>query len=92
MHHLDFVFKSGTALLLATETPKRFSIDIDIITEEPEDKIKAVLQKTSQLEMFIRWEDDNDRKHTPDTPIKIDDAPCVLFSTLILILCYPTRF
>lgn len=34
LHNLNFVFKGGTALLLATETPKRFSIDIDIITEE----------------------------------------------------------
>lgn len=69
LNNLNFVFKGGTALLLATETPKRFSIDIDIITEEPEDKIKEILEKISQLEMFIRWEDDNDRKHTPDAPI-----------------------
>ncbi len=69
LHQLDFVFKGGTALLLATAVPKRFSIDIDIITEEPEDKIKGVLKQISQLEMFIRWEDDNDRKHTPDAPI-----------------------
>ncbi len=69
LHQLDFVFKGGTALLLATTVPKRFSIDIDIITEEAEDKIKGVLKQISQLEMFIRWEDDNDRKHTPDAPI-----------------------
>ena len=69
LNNLNFVFKGGTALLLATEKPKRFSIDIDIITEESEDKIKAVLQKISQLDIFIRWEDDNDRKHTPDAPI-----------------------
>lgn len=69
LNNLNFVFKGGTALLLATETPKRFSIDIDIITEESEDKIKEVVEKISQLEMFIRWEDDNDRKHTPDAPI-----------------------
>lgn len=69
LNDLDFVFKGGTALLLATETPKRFSIDIDIITEESEDKIKEILEKISQLEMFIRWEDDNQRKHTPDAPI-----------------------
>lgn len=69
LNNLNFVFKGGTALLLATEKPKRFSIDIDIITEEPEDKIKEILEKISQLEMFIRWEDDNDRKHTPDAPI-----------------------
>lgn len=69
LNNLNFVFKGGTALLLATEIPKRFSIDIDIITEETDDKIKEVLEKISQLEMFIRWEDDNDRKQTPDAPI-----------------------
>lgn len=69
LHNLNFVFKGGTALLLATETPKRFSIDIDIITEESEDKIKEVIEMVTQLEMFIRWEEDNDRKHTPDAPL-----------------------
>jgi len=69
LNNLNFVFKGGTALLLATEIPKRFSIDIDIITEEPENKIKEVLKKISQLEMFIRWEDDNDRKHSSNAPI-----------------------
>lgn len=69
LNDLNFVFKGGTALLLATETPKRFSIDIDIITEEPENKIKDVLDKISQLDMFIRWEDDNNRKYTADAPI-----------------------
>lgn len=69
LNNLNFVFKGGTALLLATETPKRFSIDIDIITEETEDKIKEILERISQLEMFIRWEDDNNRKHSPDAPI-----------------------
>lgn len=66
---LNFVFKGGTALLLATESPKRFSIDIDIITEESEEKIKTILEKISQSDMYLRWEDDNDRKHTPDAPI-----------------------
>jgi len=28
LNNLNFVFKGGTALLLATETPKRFSIGI----------------------------------------------------------------
>jgi len=70
LNGLEFVFKGGTALLLATKKPKRFSIDIDIITEEPNDRIKDILEKISQLEMFIRWEDDNDRKHTPEAPIE----------------------
>ena len=39
---LNFTFKGGTALLLATEKPKRFSIDIDIITEHSEKEIITV--------------------------------------------------
>lgn len=66
---LNFTFKGGTALLLATEIPKRFSIDIDIITKHSEKEIIAVLQKIVEEEIFLSWEDDNHRKHTPDAPI-----------------------
>ncbi|MDD3005681.1 nucleotidyl transferase AbiEii/AbiGii toxin family protein [Flavobacterium sp.] len=66
---LNFTFKGGTALLLATEKPKRFSIDIDIITEHSEKEIIAVLQKIKEDKVFLDWEDDNNRKHTPDAPI-----------------------
>lgn len=66
---LKFTFKGGTALLLATEKPKRFSIDIDIITEHTEKEIIAVLQKIVDENIFLSWEDDNNRKHTPDAPI-----------------------
>lgn len=66
---LDFIFKGGTALLLATEEPKRFSIDIDIITEQTQGEIEAVIEKISKVEIFTHWESDNDRKHTPDAPV-----------------------
>ena len=66
---LNFTFKGGTELLLATEKPKRFSIDIDIITEHTEKEITAVLQKIVDEQIFLDWEDDNNRKHTPDAPI-----------------------
>ena len=66
---LNFTFKGGTALLLATEKPKRFSIDIDIITEHSEKEIIAVLQKIVDKQIFLDCEDDNNRKHTPDAPI-----------------------
>ncbi len=69
LNGLEFVFKGGTALLLATDSPRRFSIDIDIITREPESKIRDILDKISGLDMFIRWEDDNDRKHSPGAPV-----------------------
>jgi predicted nucleotidyltransferase component of viral defense system len=66
---LNFTFKGGTALVLATEKPKRFSIDIDIITEHSENEITVVLQKIVDEKKFLNWEDDNNRKHTPDAPI-----------------------
>ena len=69
INDLDFIFKGGTALLLATEVPKRFSIDIDIITEQSEANIIAVIEKIQTTGIFTRWEDDNDRKHTPDAPV-----------------------
>jgi hypothetical protein len=66
---LDFIFKGGTALLLATKEPKRFSIDIDIITEQTEADIIIILDKIVATGIFTRWQDDNKRKHTPDAPI-----------------------
>ena len=69
LNGLNFTFKGGTALLLATEKPKRFSIDIDIITEHSEKEITSILQKIVDEKIFLSWEPDNDRKHTPDAPI-----------------------
>lgn len=66
---LDFIFKGGTALLLATKEPKRFSIDIDIITEQTQSEIEAILEIICKETIFTHWEDDNNRKHTPDAPI-----------------------
>ncbi len=69
LNGLNFIFKGGTALLLASKTPKRFSIDIDIITEHSQKEIETILEKISQQTVFTHWEDDNSRKHTPDAPI-----------------------
>ncbi len=66
---LDFTFKGGTALLLATKEPKRFSIDIDIITEQTQSEIEIILEKISKKSVFTHWEDDNNRKHTVDAPV-----------------------
>lgn len=66
---LEFIFKGGTALLLATKKPKRFSIDIDIITEQTQSDIEPILDTMCSKTVFTHWEDDNNRKHTPDTPV-----------------------
>ena len=69
LNGLEFIFKGGTALLLATKQPKRFSIDIDIITEQTQSDIETILEKISKDSVFTHWEDDNNRKYTPDAPI-----------------------
>lgn len=69
LNGLDFTFKGGTALLLATKEPKRFSIDIDIITEQTQSEIESVLEKISKKSIFTHWEDNNNRKHTVDAPV-----------------------
>jgi len=69
INKLDFIFKGGTALLLSTEAPKRFSIDIDIITEQSQRDIESILEIIRKETVFTHWEDDNDRKHTPDAPV-----------------------
>jgi hypothetical protein len=54
---LDFQFKGGNSLLLILPEPKRFSIDVDIATNEPRERIEAVLNKIIvQLGVFTRLE------------------------------------
>lgn len=49
---LEFIFKGGTALLLATKKPKRFSIDIDIITEQTQSNIALILETICSETIF----------------------------------------
>jgi len=69
IHEIQLIFKGGTSILLATEKPTRFSIDIDIITEHTEDEIIVVLEKIVAIDLFIDWKPDNDRKHVIEAPI-----------------------
>ncbi len=69
INKLDFIFKGGTALLLCSENPQRFSIDIDIITKRSSDEIQTILDKIAKQSTFINWEDDSDRGHSQDAPI-----------------------
>ena len=66
---LDFIFKGGTSLLLTTSPPRRFSIDIDIITETSAERLKPIFDQIISTSLFIRWEEDSARKHHTDTPI-----------------------
>ena len=66
---LDFIFKGGTSLLLLTDPPRRFSIDIDIIFKGTKEDLEPVLDVVVAMGRFSRWIADNDRKHAMDAPV-----------------------
>ena len=53
---LSFQFKGGNSLLLVLEDPKRFSIDVDIATEESRERIETCLtQLVMEYGIFSKW-------------------------------------
>ena len=54
---LDFTFKGGTSLLFLLKTPKRFSIDIDIVLGT-DDGLDVALKSIVQRDIFHRFEKD----------------------------------
>jgi hypothetical protein len=67
---LDFCFKGGTSLLLLIPTPKRFSIDIDIIVAPQTDReqLEEYLAKVIKTSVFIRLELDGKRSYQDNIP------------------------
>jgi len=56
---LEFVFKGGTSLLLYLPRIKRLSIDIDIMSDAPDDQLEEIIEQISVLPPFVRWEKQN---------------------------------
>jgi len=53
---LSFQFKGGNSLLLILDTPQRFSIDVDIATNEPRERIESCLDEcVGRHGIFIKW-------------------------------------
>jgi hypothetical protein len=54
---LSFQFKGGNSLLVILQSPRRFSIDVDIATDEPVELIERVLDTlVGGSDVFLRWE------------------------------------
>ncbi len=68
-NNISLIFKGGTCLLLMIDPPRRFSIDIDIITETTPENIEATLDKIVKDTSFTKWSADNERKHVVDAPV-----------------------
>jgi len=65
---LNYTFKGGTSLLLILPEPKRFSVDVDIITTESPEKIENILRQVCQEGVFLRYELDGFRSYKPGVP------------------------
>ncbi|HAJ99573.1 MAG TPA: hypothetical protein DCM62_06075, partial [Bacteroidales bacterium] len=56
VQNLNFVFKGGTALMLHLNTPKRLSIDIDILMPSKPEKLDEQLDGIAKEQGFLRKE------------------------------------
>lgn len=67
---LDFQFKGGTSLLLQLPTPRRFSIDVDIVTTATREQLIDILKAVTEDKLFTRWEEDVRAQQRPDLPVE----------------------
>lgn len=65
---LNFTFKGGTSLLLILPEPKRFSIDVDIVTTEIRQRVEDALTAICKNAVFTKWELDEFRSYKPGIP------------------------
>ena len=65
---LHFIFKGGTSLMLLLDNANRFSVDIDVITEEGRETIESVLNKVVAASHFRGWKLDEKRSYKQGIP------------------------
>lgn len=54
--NIPFIFKGGTSLMLLFDTPKRLSIDIDVILEKKPEMFEEQLTRVAREQGFFKWE------------------------------------
>ncbi len=64
----DFVLKGGTSLILLLDNPQRFSIDLDITTEESQKALEKVIENILHGGIFLRCEYDERRSFIKGIP------------------------
>jgi len=65
---LNFTFKGGTSLILLLENSNRFSVDIDIITEDTKEVIEKILDQVVANSHFKAWKLDEKRSYKQGVP------------------------
>ncbi len=65
---LDFTFKGGTSLTLLFPEIKRFSIDVDIVTNTEQNPLEEILTKIVKNSRFTKFEIDEKRSFVNEFP------------------------
>lgn len=69
---LDFIFKGGTSLVLLLDNMKRFSVDVDIITEETKEVVREKINNIiAKQDLFTRFEE-NIRKNSASQRMELE--------------------
>lgn len=68
INNLNFTFKGGTSLILLLPDPRRFSVDIDILTEHKREKLETAFDAIVKSGAFIEWELDEQRSYKAGIP------------------------
>jgi hypothetical protein len=66
---LDLIFKGGTSVFLMSDSPSRFSIDVDIIVSLSPENMSAYFDKVVDSGSFLNWQEDNERKIVAEAPV-----------------------
>jgi predicted nucleotidyltransferase component of viral defense system len=65
---MDFILKGGSSLILLLEQPRRFSVDIDILTTHSSEEIEKILDKVIKESHFTRYKLDDHRSFNEGVP------------------------
>lgn len=67
---VHFQFKEGTSLLLKLPEPRRFSIDVDIVTTDSRAALEKAMDAIVFGGFFTRWEEDVRRRTGANIPVE----------------------
>jgi predicted nucleotidyltransferase component of viral defense system len=68
VHELGFTFKGGTCLILLLPEPRRFSVDIDILTEHSREELEKAFDQIVKGGSFTGWSVDEPRSYKKGVP------------------------
>ena len=69
---LNFVFKGGTSLVLLLNEIKRFSVDVDIITEEDKQTVNECIKRIIESQILFTKYEENKRNNSASKRMELE--------------------